>query len=337
MPSAATLINMAPRPTLAKVALAAGVSKTTASYVLNGQKKMSAETTRRVTEAARQLGYRLDSAASGLSRGRSQVIGVLAVESVTELVVGANSLFWLRFNDAFIRHCSEEGLVVSFAGERKAQELIDSGIDALVVLGNHATEVFEELRVPFGLPIISLDPIPGHDNVQLSYDNDAIAAAVAGHLMDQGCTHLNWLSIDGAQKVLGPLQDSLERWTAANGLAFSTAMHDSTAEGVQRAVDKALDDGADGFFSALGIPRLITDALANRGRTIPDDVLLVIQAEGLVEQSMTPSITTMSYRSFDCGTAVADMCVGVVRDGSHPATVPLEFELVIRESSLRNP
>ena len=104
---------MASRPTLAKVALTAGVSKTTASYVLNGQKKMSAETTRRVKEAARRLGYRLDSSASGLSRGRSQVIGVLAVESVTELVVGANSLFWLRFNDAFIRGCSDEGLVVS--------------------------------------------------------------------------------------------------------------------------------------------------------------------------------------------------------------------------------
>lgn len=326
---------MASRPTLAKVALTAGVSKTTASYVLNGQKKMSAETTRRVKEAARRLGYRLDSSASGLSRGRSQVIGVLAVESVTELVVGANSLFWLRFNDAFIRGCSDEGLVVSFAGERRAQELIDSGIDALLVLGNHATEVFEELRVPFGLPIISLDPIPRHDNVQLSYDNDAIAAAVAGHLRDEGCTHLHWLSVKGAERVFGPLNTSLERWAAANDLEFSTSTHDSTPEGIQRAIDAALEAGVDGVFSALGIPRLVTEAITNRGKSIPGDVLLVMQAEGLVEQSMTPSISTMSYRSFDCGKAVADMCVGVVRDGSHPAEIPLEFELIVRESSLR--
>ena len=216
---------MASRPTLAKVALTAGVSKTTASYVLNGQKKMSAETTRRVKEAARRLGYRLDSSASGLSRGRSQVIGVLAVESVTELVVGANSLFWLRFNDAFIRGCSDEGLVVSFAGERRAQELIDSGIDALLVLGNHATEVFEELRVPFGLPIISLDPIPRHDNVQLSYDNDAIAAAVAGHLRDEGCTHLHWLSVKGSERVFGPLHTSLERWATWSSAHRLTTAH----------------------------------------------------------------------------------------------------------------
>ena len=100
---------MASRPTLAKVALTAGVSKTTASYVLNGQKKMSAETTRRVKEAARRLGYRLDASASGLSRGRTQVVGVLTGKTVTELVTGSNSLFWLRLNDSFVQRCSEEG------------------------------------------------------------------------------------------------------------------------------------------------------------------------------------------------------------------------------------
>ena len=77
---------------------------------------------------------------------------MLAVRSVTELVVGANSLFGCASMSAFIRHCSEEGLVVSFAGERKAQELIDSGIDALVVLGNHATEVLRVRARPFRLP-----------------------------------------------------------------------------------------------------------------------------------------------------------------------------------------
>ena len=57
MPSAATLINMAPRPTLAKVALAAGVSKTTASYVLNSQKKMVRRRRGVSPKPARQLKF----------------------------------------------------------------------------------------------------------------------------------------------------------------------------------------------------------------------------------------------------------------------------------------
>ena len=326
---------MAPRPTLARVALAAGVSKTTASYVLNGQKQMSAETTRRVQEAARNLGYRLDAAASSLSRGRSSSIGVLAGESATTQAIGSPGLFWLRFDDAFVRRCSEQDLVVSFAGEGRAQSLLDSGIDALVVLGSHRESVFENLRIPFGLPIVSLDPIPQYESVQLSHDHAAIADQVCSHLDEQGCTNLAWVAMPGGERFWDPVAAALTKWCKKHRMRFSSHLHDGSVEGIHAAAAAALDAGADGIFWALGNPRDVLNGIENRGKRVPDDVLLIMVSEGLIEQSMTPSVSTLSFEGFGCGEAIADMCAEVVNLGTRPELVELPFELVVRESSTR--
>src|SRR5438105_12288384 len=58
------------------VARAAGVSQTTASFVLNGRDvAIPAETRQRVLRAARLLGYRANRIAQNLARQRSELIG----------------------------------------------------------------------------------------------------------------------------------------------------------------------------------------------------------------------------------------------------------------------
>src|SRR5512136_1256618 len=71
------------RPTSRDVADAAGVSRTTVSFVLNDvpNAQIPEETRRRVWEAARQLGYYPDAAARSLARQRSGNIGVLLCRS----------------------------------------------------------------------------------------------------------------------------------------------------------------------------------------------------------------------------------------------------------------
>lgn len=66
----------------ADVAALAGVSRTTVSYILNGQgERFPAETHERVLAAAEQLNYRPSPAARSLVRGRSDTIVVLAPDS----------------------------------------------------------------------------------------------------------------------------------------------------------------------------------------------------------------------------------------------------------------
>ncbi|KQY10343.1 LacI family transcriptional regulator [Mycobacterium sp. Root135] len=62
---------------MADVAVRAGVSRTLVSFILSGKPGASEDTRRRVLEVADEIGYRPDSAAQLLARGRSRTVGVL--------------------------------------------------------------------------------------------------------------------------------------------------------------------------------------------------------------------------------------------------------------------
>ena len=72
------------RVTSRQVALKAGVSQTTVSFVLNdlaSANNISDETTQRVLKAAEELGYVPNVAARSLARGRSANIGLILAQA----------------------------------------------------------------------------------------------------------------------------------------------------------------------------------------------------------------------------------------------------------------
>lgn len=58
------------------VARLAGVSTSTVSHVLNGTRKVNAETRLRVEEAIEQTGYRRNVVARALAAGRTNTVGL---------------------------------------------------------------------------------------------------------------------------------------------------------------------------------------------------------------------------------------------------------------------
>jgi DNA-binding LacI/PurR family transcriptional regulator len=64
------------RPTITDVARAAGVSKGTVSYALNGRPGVSEQTRRRVLALAEEMGYRASSAARRLAGAPAHVVGL---------------------------------------------------------------------------------------------------------------------------------------------------------------------------------------------------------------------------------------------------------------------
>ena len=66
--------------TLAEIARLAGVSRTTASYVINGQaaeRRISQDTVDKVMAVVRQHRYRVDAQAAALRRGSSRILGLI--------------------------------------------------------------------------------------------------------------------------------------------------------------------------------------------------------------------------------------------------------------------
>src|SRR3982751_3347742 len=121
------------RTTVRELADSTGLSPAAVSYALRG-KQVSAETERRVREAAQELGYEADPIARALAGGATAVVGLL---------VGSLADFW---NQELVRAVQRElyaaarsTRVSDAAGEpvrelELARRLVDQRVDGLVVV-----------------------------------------------------------------------------------------------------------------------------------------------------------------------------------------------------------
>jgi len=103
--------------TMRDVARRAGVSPMTVSNVVNGHENVRPETRARVLAAITELGYRMNTAARGLRRGRSGIIAI-AVSTVASPYEGMISA-------ALAEQVARAGYdpVIELTGHRRAGEL----------------------------------------------------------------------------------------------------------------------------------------------------------------------------------------------------------------------
>ncbi|GHB19449.1 catabolite repressor/activator [Salinicola rhizosphaerae] len=146
---------------LADVARLAGVSRTTASYVLNGQakqKRISEATVERVLAIARAHDYRIDAQAAALRGGDSRTLGLI----VPDLENGS----YARLAKRLERGARRAGYQLLIAGsdddpasEREvAQSLHAQRCDALLVASSMSSgdDFYPNLQQQ-GLPIVAID------------------------------------------------------------------------------------------------------------------------------------------------------------------------------------
>ena len=203
MPSEAqTAGEAARRPRLGDVAAAAGVSPATVSLVLRGVAGPSAATRERVLEAASQLGYRPDRAASLLASRRSRLVGV-----VMEIANPFHAQVVEDVQDAADRHGYDLVLsaVTRARDERRAVEtLLDSRCEALILIGPRApAEHLAELDRQ--LPVVALGrPVPSAAvDVVRAADDEGVAQAVT-YLAGLGHRHITY--VDGGRGVIPSLR-----------------------------------------------------------------------------------------------------------------------------------
>ena len=204
------------RPRLGDVAAAAGVSPATVSLVLRGIEGPSATTRERVLEAAAQLGYRPDRAASLLASRRSRLVGV-----VMDIANPFHAQLVEDVQEAAERRGYDLVLSATTRGrdERRAVEtLLDSRCEALILLGprapsDHLAELDRQRPVvAVGRPVSSAAV-----DVIRAADDDGVAQAV-DHLADLGHRHITY--VDGGRGTISTLRrHGYQRAMRTHGLA----------------------------------------------------------------------------------------------------------------------
>jgi DNA-binding LacI/PurR family transcriptional regulator len=183
------------RITIRELAEHTGLSPAAVSYALRGM-QVSAETERRVREAADKLGYEADPIARALAGGATAVVGLL---------VGSLSDFW---NQELVRAVQRElygaarsTLVADADGEparelEHAQRLVDQRVDGLVVVPiGPASGGWESIARQVATVTIG-DALPGVAPAgEVIFDNERGVQQSLRHLSDLGhrrVTVLSW-------------------------------------------------------------------------------------------------------------------------------------------------
>ncbi|WP_390134814.1 LacI family DNA-binding transcriptional regulator [Bifidobacterium apicola] len=336
------LIRGSKRITLHDVAQKAGVSRSTASRALNGSKRISRQTTQRVKDAARALGFVANAQGRALAIGRSETISILITEPLDELLSDPTY-------GAFLRGISEELSHTSY----------------LPVL-MQASSAFERKRVQTHLEqhtvdaVINISPYEGMELLK-SIQNQHLPAVLCGQLQNNPYTTVfsNVYSddVEGAamaakamQKrgrkqiaiILGPadnpaVPDRLEGYRSVYGAGLDesrivyTGWDESSGySAISHLLD--LDISIDGLLA--GSDRIAAGAiaaLASRNLSVPDDVSVIGYDDHPIAARIKPRLTTIHQPLLEEGRVAAQLALAMI-NGEEPSTKILHMRLINRES-----
>ncbi|RYG38455.1 LacI family transcriptional regulator [bacterium] len=277
------------------VANAAGVSMTTASYVLNDRDvQIPTETRQRVWDAAKRLGFRPNRFAQNLAHQRSGLIGVLTpinpspfhAQLTGELSAKASALSYTLIFEA------TEGLEPGADGfEEAINRLLQWRVDGLLLWsqGEPITKLPECPTVLFG-------PRNPHSSSLSSVFVDLYDGArqAARHLVELGHREIGFVGHNDDD----PRWQALADVTSEAGLpppsrVFDPGTHDHLRAEVER-IAKA-DASPTAFLCISDVQALIVfRGLRNIGLTIPGDRSIVSCDESWAAENVDPALTSVA-------------------------------------------
>ncbi len=329
--------------TIKDVASRAGVSTATVSYVLNGTGTVTAETRRRVMEAAAALDYQPNHAARSL-RTRSHTIGLvlpaladrLADPALAEIVAG------------LAKAAAARGyylLLASLGPDEQAQvlevQLARSGrVDGLVLLDTRADDGRVGALWAAGVAAVYAGPeLPELDGPHVALDLVGGARSAVQHLLALGHRRVALIALPSDLADSEPFyQGYVEALEAAMIEADPTLIVEAGA---------SQDDGFAAMQELLGRPEAPTavlaasDALAfgamhalrDAGRDVGRDVSLVGCGDVPLAAHTHPPLTTLRVPRQALGRELAHRVIGLVEGGEGAATPPLPLQLIVRRST----
>jgi LacI family transcriptional regulator len=294
-------------PTLATVALEAGVSRQTVSNAINAPELLRSDTLLRVQQAIEKLGYSPNRAARSLRTRSSHLVGLRVDPAVED---SANALMD-RFVHSLVESTEVAGyhvLLFTAAGDHAAtypyDELLRSAaVDAFVVTDTFRGNPHAGWLGSRGVPFVAFgrpwdDPNARHPWVDV--DGRAGVVLAVDHLVEQGHRRIAWV---GWQRGSFIGEDRRSGWVDSmheHGLSTSrlSARGDDTTEFGSRAAHALLDVPAEDRPTALvcasdTIAMGALRALHERGLRAGRDLAVVGFDDSIAARVCSPSLTSV--------------------------------------------
>jgi LacI family transcriptional regulator len=335
------------RASITDLAQQLNISVSTVSRALSGHSAISEATSKRVNTLAKELGYQRNNMASGLRRGRSNMLGVVVPHIdgnfFSQVVKGIEAAASKAGYHVLICQSNED-----VVHERENLEtLMNAQVEGIMVSLARTTldfRHFEKARKR-DIPLVFFDRIlEGFDVNAVVLDDRAGGYRATRHLLDQGYRriahfggpqHLNIYKL----RRLG-YEDALRE----HGLPVDEALilvGDMKLEDGSAAMQHllALPQPPDAIFSGSDFAAAgALQVLSARGLRVPQDVGLVGFSNELFSRLTTPMLTSIDQHCELMGRSATHLLLQIMEEqGQHfaPRHVLLQPELCVRASSLR--
>jgi len=335
------------RTTMEDVAKAAGVSRTTVSFVLNNipNSNIADATRERVLQVARELDYAPNTQALNLVTGRTMMIALVVRKTTHQM---ASDAFLGAVIEGIMQAIEPHGyhLMIHAAQpdgvNSTYRDLIRTRkADGLVISSPMVSDAEVRLLHDEGTPVVLQGASTMEGVASIDVDNEQGAYDAVRHLIELGHRRIGHISnapfsyaascerLNGYRKALAeagiPFDRALVRegnFTAESGYEPMYALLD--LEDRPTAVFIGSDEVALGAL----------DAARQRGITAPDD-LSVIGFDNLpVGRYLQPPLTTVHLPAFDLGREAGNMILALVRSEHLPRLkVSLPTRLILRGST----
>ncbi|MEN3358784.1 MAG: hypothetical protein V7637_2766 [Mycobacteriales bacterium] len=323
------------------VARLASVSQKTVSRVMNNEPHVSPAVRNRVLDAARQLGYRRNTAARALNLGRFQRIGVVSLGSS---LYGPATL--LAELERAVRDTAYSLSVVSTVeGQPRGiadaiESLLGQGVDGIVL----SEPIDEGQAVRLEVPVVSFGELAGLEGPWVDItglDGTAAGRVATEHLLRLG--HRTVWHVAGPQSF-GPARDRASGWRnalAAGGILEPPMLDGdwTPAAGYAAGAALARTAGVTAVFAgndemAIGVIRALNDA----GLAVPERVSVVGFDDIPVAAYVSPPLTTIRQDfATMAARALALLIERIDGRGEPPEHDDLPIELVVRKSTAPPP
>lgn len=331
------------------VAVAAGVSVTTVSHVLNdvSYARISPETRNKVKSAAEELGYGPNRLAQALRTQRTGMLGLVSEDIATtphagRIILGADEAARARGYNLMIINTS--GSASAESREADVEALLERRVDGIL----YATMYHRDVQVPANLgnvPTVLVDAVStGGSLTAVVPDEEGGARAAVESLLAAGHTRIGFLNnTDDVPATRDRLRGFRATLTEAglDGEAAPVESELSEVPGGYEAARRMLDrpDRPTGLFCyndrmAMGAYR----AAAELGLAIPDDLSVVgFDDQQLIAANLHPGLTTVALPHYEMGAWATGSLIDAIEGKTDLALMALhptilDCPLVIRES-----
>ena len=338
--------------TMEDIAKQAGVSRSTASFVLNNRQaelRISAKTRQKVLDAARELGYVRNELARAVGSGKNFVLGYLKtatgeqesllMEGVLKAASEAGYLLKLltchqeeNYQDA-VRQCAEQRL---------------AGLVSRGFLQPSISTAFREELASYGIPVVFVDDnlvMPG--TTYVTSDDDHGYRLTLEHLVALGHTEIAFIAGDSVHPQSVLRKESYLRVMREYGLNVPEGSVVDSNWDLNRTQEltRTLFADPDHYPTALvcagdELAAVAMRTLWSMGLRVPEDVSVMGYSDFSFAALLYPALTTVSQPFVEMGRVAAQILLQRLEDKVSakdlPSQVALPTQLMLRNSTGRS-